>query len=51
MVNVRRRFTGWLCSDTGAVASANLYSLVATAKANRVEPHGCLAELFEQRRA
>jgi hypothetical protein len=41
---------GWLFSDTvhGAVASANLYSLVETAKANGVEPHGYLAQLFEQ---
>jgi len=41
---------GWLFSDTvhGAVASANLYSLVETAKANGVEPHGYLARLFER---
>jgi transposase len=39
---------GWLFSDTvkGAVASANLYSLVETAKANGVEPHAYLALLF-----
>jgi len=41
---------GWLFSDTvhGAVASANLYSLVETAKANGIEPHGYLARLFER---
>jgi transposase len=41
---------GWLFSDTvhGAVASANLYSLVETAKANGVEPHGYLAQLLER---
>jgi transposase len=39
---------GWLFSDTvhGAVASANLYSLVETAKANGVEPHAYLSRLF-----
>jgi transposase len=39
---------GWLFSDTvkGAIASANLYSLVETAKANRVEPHAYLSLLF-----
>ena len=41
---------GWLFSDTvnGAVASANLYSLVETAKANGVEPHAYLTFLFER---
>ena len=41
---------GWLFSDTvkGAVASANLYSLVETAKANGVEPHAYLTLLFER---
>jgi transposase len=41
---------GWLFSDTvhGAVASANLYSLVETAKANGVEPHAYLTRLFER---
>jgi transposase len=39
---------GWLFSDTvkGAIASANLYSLVETAKANGVEPHAYLSLLF-----
>lgn len=39
---------GWLFSDTvkGAVASANLYSLVETAKANGVEPHAYLTALY-----
>jgi hypothetical protein len=32
----------------GAVASANLYSLVETAKANGVEPNSYLALLFAQ---
>lgn len=41
---------GWLFSDTvkGAIASANLYSLVETAKANGVEPHAYLSLLFER---
>ena len=41
---------GWLFSDTvkGAVASANLYSLVETAKANGIEPHAYLSLLFAQ---
>jgi transposase len=41
---------GWLFSDTvkGALASANLYSLVETAKANGVEPHAYLTFLFER---
>ena len=41
---------GWLFSDTvkGAVASANLYSLVETAKANGVEPHAYLSLLYAQ---
>ena len=41
---------GWLFSDTvkGAVASANLYSLVETCKANGIEPHAYLTHLFER---
>jgi transposase len=41
---------GWLFSDTvkGAVASANLYSLVETCKANGLEPHAYLTLLFER---
>ena len=41
---------GWLFSDTvkGAVASANLYSLVESAKANGLEPHAYLSVLFER---
>ena len=40
----------WLFSDTvhGAKASAHLYSLVETAKANGVEPHAYLSRLFER---
>ena len=38
----------WLFSDTpaGATASANLYSLIETAKANGIEPHGYLTHLY-----
>ena len=38
----------WLFSDTveGAEASANLYSLIMTAKANRLEPHAYLSLVF-----
>jgi hypothetical protein len=32
----------------GAVASANLSSLVETAKANNIEPHAYLSHLFAQ---
>jgi hypothetical protein len=41
---------GWLFSDTvkGAIASANLYSVVETAKANGVEPHAYLSAIFER---
>jgi len=40
---------GWLFSDTvaGAHASANLYSLIETAKANGVEPYRYLVWLFK----
>jgi len=38
----------WQFSDTvaGAKASANLYSLIETCKANNVDPYGYLAALF-----
>jgi len=38
----------WLFADSvaGARASANLYSLIETAKANRIEPGSYLAYLF-----
>jgi hypothetical protein len=41
---------GWLFSDTvnGAVASANLYSLVETCKANGIEPFAYLSHLFDR---
>ncbi len=41
---------GWLFSDTvaGAQASANLYSLVETCKANGVEPYRYLVWLFQK---
>lgn len=41
---------GWLFSDTvdGANASANLYSLVETCKANRIEPYRYFTWLFRQ---
>ncbi len=40
----------WLFADTpsGATASARLYSLVETAKANGLEPWAYLAEVFER---
>ena len=40
----------WLFSDSqaGARASANLYSLLMTAKAHNLEPYGYLRYLFEQ---
>ncbi|MFQ5515912.1 MAG: transposase domain-containing protein, partial [Myxococcota bacterium] len=40
----------WLFADTvaGAQASANLYSLVETAKANGIEPFAYLRFLFER---
>lgn len=40
----------WLFADTvgGANASANLYSLIETAKANNVEPYRYLAALFKK---
>lgn len=40
----------WLFCDTqaGASASANLYSLIETAKANGIEPHAYLTHLFTQ---
>ena len=39
----------WLFADTtaGARASANLYSLIETAKANRIEPWRYLHHLFD----
>jgi len=41
---------GWLFSDTvaGAQASARLYSLVESAKANGLEPHAYLSHLFTE---
>lgn len=38
----------WLFADTvgGATASANLYSLIETAKANGIEPYRYLCALF-----
>ncbi len=40
----------WLFADTqaGATASANLYSLIETAKANGFEPHAYLSRLFAE---
>lgn len=40
----------WLFSDTprGAQASANLYSLIETAKANGIEPYSYLCRVFEE---
>ena len=41
---------GWLFADTiaGAKASANLFSLIETAKANGLEPHAYLSALLEK---
>jgi transposase len=41
---------GWLFADTvgGANASANLYSLIETAKANGIEPYHYLVALFKK---
>ena len=41
---------GWLFSDTvnGATASARLYSIIETCKANDIEPHAYLTRLFER---
>jgi hypothetical protein len=41
---------GWLFAHTvkGAIASANLYSLVETARANEVEPYAYLSQLFQR---
>lgn len=41
---------GWLFSDTvkGAIASANLYSIVETARANGIEPHAYLSLLYQR---
>ena len=40
----------WLFSNTvkGAMASANLYSLIETAKANGLEPYGYLRHVFTE---
>ena len=40
----------WLFADTvaGAHASANLYSLIETCKANRINPYGYLQSLFQK---
>jgi hypothetical protein len=40
----------WLVADTvgGANASANLYSLIETAKANNIEPYRYLVALFKK---
>lgn len=40
----------WLFADTvaGAQASANLYSLIETCKANRIEPYAYLVSLFQK---
>ena len=40
----------WLFADTvnGAKASASLYSLVQTARANEIEPYAYLCRLFAQ---
>jgi transposase len=42
--------SSWLFADTvgGANASANLYSLIETAKANNVDPYRYLVALFKR---
>jgi len=35
-------------SQAGAYASANLYSLIETAKANKLEPYAYLKQVFTQ---
>lgn len=40
-------FAGIRNSQRGAVASANLYSLIETAKANQKEPYQYLSWVFE----
>lgn len=44
------RSKNWMFSVTpeGATASANLYSLIETAKANQIEPYEYLKKLFEK---
>jgi hypothetical protein len=47
---LRRGRKGWLFCDTsaGAKASANLFSLIETAKANELEPHAYLSVQFNK---
>jgi transposase len=37
----------FMCSEDGAQASANIYSLLITAKANRIEPHTYLTRVIK----
>jgi len=43
-----RRNWLFICSEQGAQASANIYSLLITAKANAIEPRGYLTRVIEQ---
>ena len=43
-----RRNWMFICTDDGAQASANIYSLLLTAKANGLEPHTYLARVIER---
>jgi transposase len=47
--NYFRNRRNWLFADTvkGAKASASLYSLVQTARANELEPYAYLRRLFQ----
>jgi transposase len=48
---LRGRFLGSTrlsASQKGATSSANLYSLIETAKANNLEPYGYLKKIFTQ---
>lgn len=43
-----RRNWLFICSEEGAEASANIYSLLITAKANNIEPHTFLTRVIER---
>ena len=38
----------FMCTEDGAEASANIYSLVITAKTNNIEPRSYLTRVIEQ---
>jgi hypothetical protein len=43
-----RRNWLFICSERGAQASANIYSMLITAKANNIEPYGYLKSLIQK---